>query len=643
MSSSHKKRKKKTGRVVAGGPPPQKAKSRSIWLNVLPDQHWFRVKRGMTLLDALKKRDIEIEADCNGLGKCGKCKVKVESAVGLPTPEEIALLDEEELNMGIRLACRTIIRRDMVVDLGDSDPEKDYFQILKTGNRPILQLEPLIDLQLVPPLTELAEEGISDLDRIKLVLGPEYGDLTASLHCLRNLPGMLQQTDFDGAVVLHEKHMLAWRPWGKMGRRYGLAFDLGTTTLVGKLISLLDTSEIAVISRLNSQIKHGSNVVSRLQFVKERKSGLDMLHTMLMRDLNAITKRLLEVGKIEPDDVFVAVAAGNTTMQHLLLRLPCLGIAEAPFTPVLTDGIIVNALDIGLHIHPEGLLYVMPTRSGYIGGDLMGVIIASGAAEQDTQMVLALDLGTNGELFLGNRRRLLTCSAAAGPALEGSKISDGMIAKTGAIEGVSVIDDTLVYRVIGNTRPKGICGSGLVDLIAVLLHWEVIDYEGLMHPPHADLPEDIASRIVPDGDVYKFIVARHEESFNGRLITLTQQDIREVQLAKGAIAAGVNALVDEMGIYVDDIDRIDLAGALGNYLHPLSAMRIGIFPMVSPHKINSLGNAAGTGATMALLSRDRWKRANELADTIEHLELSSRPDFNDSFVENLDFPTENTW
>ena len=476
-----------------------------------------------------------------------------------------------------------------------------------------------------------------------MCLGPEYRDLEASLRCLKTLPKVINEPGFEGAAVLHRKRLLALQDWKKVGRQYGLVFDLGTSTLVGKLISLLDGHEVAAISRLNSQYKYGTNVVSRLQYIKEHPQGAQHLHNILVGDLMRIADGLLKVGRLDPEDILIIVAAGNTVMQHILLDLSPLGIAQAPFAPVVTDGMVVWASEVGLHFHTDSVLYVMPGRSGYIGGDLISVILASGAYEQDREMVLGLDLGTNGEIFLGNHRKLLTCSAAAGPALEGARISRGMIAKTGAIEETSTEADRLVYRVIGNTRPKGLCGSGLVDLVAVLLHHGVIDFEGKIAPPPVTDADRVHSRLVEKDGVYDFLVADRDESFDGRRLFLTQKDVRELQLAKGAIAAGIETLLDEMGITAGDLQRIYLAGALGNYVNVYSAMRIGLLPPVDPAIVTSLGNAATTGASMVLLSKPYWEMANEVSDFVDHVELSSRHDFNDYFIKHLDFPTENMW
>jgi len=641
----HRKPREQKHSIVS--PPSAKHKKGYVWLNVSPDDLWLKVRPGETVWKALQKTDVELEGECGGLGKCGKCKIKVLSSIDPPSKVEKELLDEEELKRGIRLACRTKVNHDLVISTGERDVGAEHFQvlttshILKTSHLPLLCLEPLVDKRLFTLPPNLQNEGLSDLDRIKLVMGPEYQDLEVPLHCLRTLPEMLKRTRFRGAAVFHENCLLAWQNREEMHRHYGLIFDLGTSTLVGKLISLRDGSEVAVASCLNSQSRHGTDVISRIQYAKEHPNGLEHLHQHLIRDLSQITTRLLKTVGLNPNDIFVAVAAGNTTMQHFLLALNPSGIAEAPFSPVLTDGLIVKAADVGLELHAESLFYVMPAKSGYIGGDLIGVILASGAAEQEDEIILGLDLGTNGEIFLGNGKRLLTCSAAAGPALEGARISDGMIASSGAIEAVGLDKGNLHYQVIGNINPKGICGSGLVDLVAVLVQWGIIDHEGLIRLPQARAVKGLGSRVVKRSGVYSFLVASADESDGQKPVYLTQKDVRELQLAKGAVAAGIKTLMDEMGIGAGDIDRVYLAGALGNYINPYSAMRIGLLPRLDPEIITSLGNAASTGASMVLLSKAYWQMANHLADSIEHVELSSRLDFNQYFIENMDFPEEN--
>lgn len=644
MKKNKPTKNNKSTRRRSGKLPQKKGRSRNVWLNVLPKDLWVKARRGQTVWEVLSSAGIDSRGDCDGLGKCGKCKIKVLSAIGPPAKETLALLSAEEIGQGIRLACRTKLRKDLMIHLGDSDPEAEYVQILKSGERPTMYLDPLVIKRPVTLPREYNEAGIADLERVKLSLGSEYREMTASLHCLRHLPMMLDKTRGIGTAVIHDRCMMAWQPVEEMSQQYGLVFDLGTTTLVGKLIDLETGSEVAAVSRMNGQARYGSDVITRLQYVGSRKNGLERLHQLLVNDMAGITNRLLEIGSLRPREIFIAVAAGNTTMQHLLLKIDPQGIAGAPFAPVLTGGTIVGASQIGLPLHPEALVYVMPARSGYIGGDLLGVIIASGAAAREDGIYLGLDLGTNGEIFVGNGRRLVACSAAAGPAMEGARISAGMNARTGAIEGVrTMTDDTLQYSIIGNAKPRGLCGSGLVDLVAVLLHNGLVDREGLIQPPAETGAADLARRLVPRDGVYDYQIAPADDCATGRPLYLTQKDVRELQLAKGAVAAGIDILLSEVGVGVGDISQIYLAGALGNYINPYSAMRIGLLPTVSADIITSLGNAASIGASMVLLSRAYWEMAAKLNRSIEYVELSQREDFNRRFIEHLDFPGVNLW
>ena len=642
MEKTQNKKLVKEKRSAVIPTPSRKQKIAYIWLNVLPDDLWVKVRQGETVWNALREADIELAGECGGLGKCGKCKIRVISAIGPPSNEEEELLDDEELAQGIRLACRTQVNKDLVIHTGEAVSNAESYQILKSGHRPFLHPLPLITKRLVTLPPELQNEGLSDLDMIKMAMGPEYDDMGASLHCLRTLPRMLEETDFHGAAVLHGNHLIAWQNWEEVDCHFGLVFDLGTSTLVGKLINLADGVEASVVSLLNSQMKYGTNVISRLHYIIDHTYGLKRFHNLLINDLNMITARLLRTAGLDKDDIFIAVAAGNTTMQHLLLNLNPSRIAEAPFSPVLTDGLVLKAAEVGLQLHPEALFYVMPTRSGYIGGDLISVILASGAWEQEDEVILGLDLGTNGEIFLGNRNRLMTCSAAAGPALEGARISHGMIGKAGAIEAVRLDEGNLNYQVIGNITPKGICGSGLVGLVALLLDLGIIDHEGLIRRHEEGEAEGLSSRIIPHSGVNHFLIASADQGYEQKPIYLTQKDVRELQLAKAAIAAGIKTLMDEMSIETKDIQRVYLAGALGNYVDPYSAVRIGLIPGFDPDLITSLGNAASTGASMVLLSKNYWQMANQLSNSIEHIELSTRLDFNHYFIQHMDFPEEAT-
>ncbi|MBW2227872.1 MAG: DUF4445 domain-containing protein [Deltaproteobacteria bacterium] len=624
----------------------KKVTKKMVWLNILPDDVWIKVRRGDTVYNALQNTEIELEKDCAGLGKCGKCKIRVITPLGKPSEETLELLDPDELERGIRLACQTKILRNLAIYTKELDDETEFFQILKHGHMPEVELDPLIERRQVSIPPPSLENSLSDVQRIREALGPEYQNLKTTYRCLFSLYKNLRATDFEGTAIIHNNCLVEWQPRDSIGGVFGLTFDLGTSTLVGKLVNLLEGQEVAVISRFNSQRKYGADVISRIQYIKGHPKGLVHLQKILIRDLNLITKRLLESFRLKQKDILVSVAAGNTTMQHFMLSLDPTGIAEAPFTPLITEGMTFRARDVGLRLHPDAMLYVMPAKSGYIGGDLIGFILSSGAAEQDDKLVLGLDLGTNSEIFLGNKSRMLTCSAAAGPALEGARISHGMIARAGAIESFRFEENDIFYNVIGNIKPKGLCGSGLVDLAALLLHHGIVDPEGLICPPDQHKKRNsMTARVIQtqENEIHDFLLASPRDSLDGKPIVLTQKDIRELQLAKAAIASGIKILLKTMGAGIEDIDDVYLAGALGNYVHPLSAMRIGLLPKVNPEKIISLGNAASTGANMILLSKRYWERSAEIAADLEHLELSGHADFFDSFIEEMDFPTENLW
>ncbi len=638
VKSSTKKKKKKK---------PIREKTRKVvWLNLLPDDIWLRVKPGLTIYEALQNTDLDIDTECGGLGTCGKCKVRIITALGPPDKQEEKLLTAEELENGIRLACRTRIRKSLVVHTDVHRETEDMFQILKHGVYYDMQIDPLIEkipTQVSPPDSMNSE---SDFKRLRSALGPHYQDIKVTHQCLTSLYRNLRDTGFKGEALLHRRCLLSWAPPESDYGRYGLIFDIGTTTLVGKLINLTDGHEVAVISRLNTQSRYGSDVISRIQHIRDNRKGLQKMRNLLIRDLNAIVRRLVYAADIAKEYIFVIVAAGNTTMQHILLGLDPSDIAIAPFAPVITEGVTFPAKEIGLDVNMDAMLYVMPAKSGYIGGDLISFILSSMVWEQSEKTILGLDFGTNGEIFLGNADRILSCSAAAGPALEGARISSGMIAKSGAIETVRFMEERLQFKIIGNVKPRGLCGSGLVDLVALLLHHGAVDVEGLLSPAGLS-PDNHAMRthfqVSHEDEVYDFVIASPEESLHGKPVLLSQKDIRELQLAKGAVGAGVELLMQEMGIRADQIDEIYLAGALGNYVHPLSAMRVGLIPRVEPHKVVSMGNAASSGAAMALLSKKYWEKSLELSERVHHLELSLHPDFYDSFVDQMNFPDFNLW
>lgn len=419
------------------------------------------------------------------------------------------------------------------------------------------------------------------------------------------------------------------------GEGIGIAFDVGTTTVVGSLVDLETGKRLHVASRTNPQVAFGDDVVSRIGHAGTEE-GLGTLRDAIRKCMNDIIAELCRKGGIDPSSVRGLSVAGNPTMGHLLLGIDPSPIAQAPYDPVIRDAVEKNACDIGLSINNDGTVYVMPNIAGFVGGDTVAVILSTGMFAHDS-LQLAVDIGTNGEIVLGNRDGLICCSAAAGPAFEGARISQGMRAMPGAIEKIVIADDVMVNTIEGEP-PRGICGSGLVDIVAELLRAGVIDQTGRMLRPE-DIPgtvsEQIRQRIVDDNGEIGFVITLEED---GGRVVLTQRDVRQVQLAKGAIFAAIETLRDELGIEYDNISEILLAGAMANFIRRSNAKRIGLLPDIPSDRIRFVGNAALAGARMALISRSHRDQAEHIGRSARYIELANRTDFQTRFADAMLFP-----
>jgi len=439
-------------------------------------------------------------------------------------------------------------------------------------------------------------------------------------------------------AVRELKPCVSLDPDDSKGLLYGAAFDLGTTTIVGALLDLTSGDQAAYAARANPQIPLGDDVISRIGHAGT-DGGLDELRSLVVDCVNEMLAEMCGSAKVGTDSVYEITFVGNTTMNHILLRIDPTPLAHAPYEAVLLDGKVTPAGELGIRIRPSGRVYTMPNVAGYVGGDTVGVILASGMHEHDG-IQLALDIGTNGEIVLGGRGRLVACSTAAGPAFEGARIRHGMRAAEGAIEKV-VIDGDVRTNVIGGGPPRGICGTGVIDAIAALLDAGIVETTGRMLPP-SELPEGLNDalrrRVVERHDQTCFELVHAEDSATGEPICLTQRDVRQIQLGKGAINAGTNIILREYGASCDDLDAVLLAGGFGNFVRAQSAIRIGLLPDVPVGKVRFIGNAAGTGAKMVLAGKTYRRAAESLARDTEYIELAGRPDFQMEFAEAMLFP-----
>ena len=591
------------------------------------------VEKGTSLLEAAALAGVAVEGNCGGKGSCGKCKVRLaDASPAEPADAEKKFLSERELEEGWVLACQRPATEDTVVEVPE---QSDAFsrKISLTEDEGEIEAEPsvkMIELALERPTVK---DQTPDLERLLGRL--PGGEMRVSHRLLPHLPQKLRRERFNITVVLAGENLIAVEPGRKAGRLFGMAFDIGTTTIMGSLHDLNSGKALAVGAATNPQNIYGADVISRITYASSDDRGLEKLQRKVMEALNEIVANLAGKAGIEPHEIYEATAVGNTTMSHLFLGIDPTYLAPAPFIPVYRRPPAVEAAEIGLAINPGARVVVLPNIAGYVGSDTVGVMLAAGL-EQRRDCCAVIDIGTNGELALAARGRILTCSTAAGPAFEGAQIKYGMRAADGAIEAVRIEDGEVILEVIGGAAPRGICGSGLIDAAAALLNAGVIEPSGRLVDPETtgeQLPPQLKSRLRRGKGGFEFVLTEKGE----KEILLTQPDLRELQLAKGAIHAGLQILLFEAGLAVEDLDEVLLAGAFGNYIRKESARSIGLLPGLALEKITSIGNAAGRGARMALVSKSERERAFALPGLVEHVELSARPDFQDAFVKALSF------
>lgn len=580
-----------------------------------PANKSVEVPNGDTISQAAVAAGVQIESTCGGKGTCGKCKV--------------------EIKAGRVLACQYKVNEDLTVKLNE---QKDAFKRktdLEQHNS--IALAPSIQKYMLQLSKPTVKDQTPDWER--LIVALDLRNIRFNLRIAANLPQVLHQAKFKVTAVLEGDSVLAVEQGDTLDRGYGLAIDIGTTTNVVYLMDLYKGNVVDSGAVTNPQHVFGADVISRITYASKGPDQLRQLQTTVTKGLNTIIAHLCQNNGVTQKEIYQAVVVGNTTMSHLFLGIDPTYLAPAPFIPVFRKAVQVEARELGLNILETGYVIVLPNVAGYVGADTVGVMLAA-KVDQLPGYTLALDIGTNGEMILAGQNRILTCSTAAGPAFEGAEIKHGMRAAEGAIEGVEIIEDVYLV-VIGGTKSQGICGSGLIDAIAEMAKAGVINETGRLATQTKEmekLPLLLQKRVrKTEQGGGEFVLAWAQDTATGEDIVLTQKDIRELQLAKGAMRAGAQVLMTEMGIDQDQLDRILLAGAFGNYIKKESALGIGLLPPISIDKIKAIGNAAGDGAKMALLSTVERTRASELAELAEHIELSTRKDFQEEFIEALSF------
>ena len=668
---------------------------------------------GTRLVEAAAEAGIVLEAPCGGEGLCGKCRVIVASGTGEPTAAERDWLSAEELQAGWRLACQSAVCGPMEVEIppvfqaaaehkilvhaeGESGTGSLYGNSPEAGTdaqrwsshkanlsrflpvrKQYVELPPPTRGDDLPDLLRL-ERALDVTGGADISVGPSADALRGRQECLphlgdkcglevpvsllREIPARLRQAEFCGTAVLASRRLLDFEPGNTEAEALAVALDVGTTTLVGTLLDLGTGSQWAVNARLNPQTRFGDNVLSRILHARQEPAGLRQLHEAITAALDEMIGELCRQAGVPRDRVYEVTVAGNTTMQQLLAGVDPSPLGEVPFVPAGGRGLACLAADLGIHIHPRGGGYLMPVIGGFVGGDTVAGILATGLADAEKPTLL-VDIGTNGEIVLAAGGKLSAASTAAGPAFEGARISCGMRGSTGAIEKV-VVDapvgqvanlsplggqvgnlshaGRLRINVIGNVAPAGLCGSGLIDVAAELLRHGLLTPQGRLQTPDrlpASVLPDLARRVVLHAGQVSFLLASEAETADGRPIVLTQQDLRELQLAAGAIRAGIVILLRRAGLEPKDLDRVLIGGGFGNFIRRNNAQRIGLLPSQIEHRrIRFMGNTSLAGAQLVALSRRAREMAEGLARRTEHVDLSTDADFSRAFAEAMIFP-----
>ena len=616
----------------------------SIALTILPDGRALPVEPGSTILSSAHAAGIDITATCGGRGRCTSCRIKFVAGTVPPA----TIMDEVQLGSalvreGYRLSCQCRVTEPVTVQVAPAIDDRT-FQILGT-DRPAGQPLPVpIEAGIAKEVVQVSlpkdeHHQTSDLEELLSVAGHAVDDVPIGV--VKGLPAVLREYQGEVTVTRFGGRVLSVEAGDTSRLAFGLAIDVGTTSVVTTLLELASGEQLGSVSSLNPQAVFGADLMSRIAFAQFDAGNLRRLQTRIVGLLNEHVEQIARESGVLAKWIYKVVVVGNTSMHHLLLGIDPSHVGLAPYAPVMRHALTLAARDIHLRVNPEARVCFLPIVAGFVGADAVAVALATRIADTP-EIRFAVDIGTNGEVLLGSREHLWACSAPAGPALEGAQIRHGMRAALGAVDRVHVDAGDLRLHTIGDAPIQGLCGSGLIDAIAALLDAGAIDWTGLIDVEGRDrLSPALRERVLMRGEERLVILARPGEGGASQEIALTQDDVRQVQLCKGAIASGVAMLQRIAAVPDDRVAELMLAGGFGNYLGIRSARRIGLIPPALPEsRIRYVGNAAALGAQLALVSEAERRRADAIARSVEHVSLAAHPDFQDVFVDCMNFPRE---
>ena len=621
-------------RRLAPQPAPQPSDGAGrVQLRFLPDGAEVRVPTGTPVFDAASWNGIAIDSTCGGHGTCKKCKVRIVSGDMPVEALDPRAFSPDELREGWRLACRASARSDLVVEV---PPLQTRPKAALAGVGRHVILRPSVQKRHLVLDEPSLEDQRSDLRRV--LDGLDDLEPRASIELLRTLGATLRSANFDVTAVVCDDELIDLEPGDTTARRHAIAFDIGTTTVVATLLDLDSGQPVAVRSMLNRQQPFGADVITRISATMMDPDALATLRDRVHETASELVAEVCAEADVEPREVYEVTVCGNVTMMQLALGIDPEPLSMAPFVVSTHEFPPLTAHDIGVQVHPRAPAFVFPSLGAYVGGDIVAGMLATGLT-RDRRLRLFIDVGTNSEIALGSVERVLATAAPAGPAFEAAQIRCGMRAAEGAIEGVKIDGDTLELEVIGDVEAVGMCGSGLVDAVAELVHCGLLDHSGRFLPDEevAELHPGLARRLTKVGEERIFVLHWRGDD-PGSSVFLSQRDVRELQFAKASIATGWHILLSDLGVDASEITQVLLAGSFGAYLTPLSAVRIGLVPALALPRIVSAGNVAGEGAKIAALSLRERAEAYSILREVEYVELSGRADFNDKFIDELAFP-----
>jgi uncharacterized 2Fe-2S/4Fe-4S cluster protein (DUF4445 family) len=600
----------------------------NLIVDMQPVGRRIEVAEGTTLLEAAQSSGVGLVSLCGGEGWCESCLVRIaKGEINEPTPPELDYLDEGDLSAGYRLACQVKPKTDVRVDIPPeslSTPQRLQIEG-KDFEIPLSPIVEYVDLALSPPTIKNLR---ADSDRVKdalIELG--YGDVRVELPVLRDISNNLRANKWTFRAVLREGEVIAILPPESI--IYGISVDIGTTKLALYLVNLITGEVVDKVGEMNPQIGYGEDVVSRIAYATQNNNGREILQNALINSLNLLVQEVCKTAAIDQSQIVDAVVVGNTAMHHLFAGLPVEQLAFAPYVPAVNEPLDFRSAEIGIMLAPGAYIHLLPNIAGYVGADHAAVILSTELWETG-KTILAIDVGTNTEISLVSNGRILSCSCASGPAFEGAHITNGMRAAPGAIERVQIIDGKIKTFTIDDALPVGICGSGILDVVAEMKAANLMDEKGALIEGNLHVRRGKKKTL-------EFLLVPREFTGHDQDIAVSRMDVNEIQLAKAAIRAGQEILLNKAGITAQDIDEIIIAGAFGTYIDVPNAISVGMFPGIPVHSFRQIGNAAGMGAVQALISVKHRQLIRDVIKDVDYIELTTYEHFQKEFIDAMYF------